>query len=115
DDLRLVHPPVVERDGDLLGAVDHVVVGEDVAVVGVQDHPGPGGLTALGGHVDGDHRRAYCAGHRLPVGAAVGAAGHVRAGGGHLDEGLVVAGVRVVLHHQGGAAAGKDGREHSSG
>src|SRR5699024_4323583 len=115
DHLRLVHPPVVERDSDLLGAVDHVVVGEDVGVVGVQDHPGPGGLTALGGHVDGDHRRTYRAGHRLPVRAAVGAAGHVRAGGGHLHEGLVVTGGPVVLHHQGGAAAGQDRGEHGGG
>ena len=52
DDLGLELALVAERDGDLVGAVDHVIIGEQVAV-GTHDHAASQAmLGAIAGHVE---------------------------------------------------------------
>src|SRR2546430_13670422 len=40
DDVRLDVATVLQRDGDLVGVLHHVCVGDDIAALGVDDHAG---------------------------------------------------------------------------
>src|SRR5207249_281305 len=44
DDVRLDVATVLQRDGDLVGVLHHVCVGDDIAALGVDDHAGAGAL-----------------------------------------------------------------------
>ncbi len=81
-----IHVAVGKRHLNLLGAGDHVVVGDDVAF-GVDDGAGAlGGAVAQRG-LDGDHGAGDIAGDGLPVG------GFAAAGGGGPGAGLIRADV----------------------
>ena len=74
DDLRLELPPVEQAHGDLLGALDHVVVGQDVAV-GRDDEPGAAALLDLGLLAEAGEEALHARGHALAAGGLLGPAG----------------------------------------